>query len=168
MTVRLLSKPDYSLLPIICTCVNCKKLSEASEFADFTYLFRAGNDGDIESITVCCPACSSLASPPADKKAALISSYQLWLQTGKPARPTPAASWSKQFRCPECKSTSTITIEDIKVYNSAVAYAGEDWEPKVKIICSICKTASDAGRKVPQGIQDRVLTEAEIIHRQAR
>lgn len=159
MTVRVISTLPDDLLPMICVCQGCRKESEVTEYSDFTHkTLTSGMDAEpSDEVFVRCPLCHDFAFPK-HKKAELISAYELWKHTDPQSY---QKIWSKQFRCPACKKTSTITIENVKVINTAVAYAGETWEPEVCVICPICQSHTGAKGQAPQGILDSVLHEAE-------
>ncbi len=132
MSIKLLSEPDKSLLPVVCVCQSCKARFEVSEFADFQHktLYSGMEAESHDAIVIVCSVCGDYAFPPTAKTSALIASYELWKKS------TPVHQrWSKDFHCKHCAETSKITISDVHVYNTAVFYAGETWDPEVRIVC---------------------------------
>lgn len=162
MSIKLLTRPDKSLLPVKCTCQSCKAVFEVSDWSDFTHeTLYSGMDGKShDEIAVNCSVCGDLAFPPPSKKAALVSSYELWRKTT-----SGAPSWSRDFHCRHCGNTSKITISDVHVVNNAVGYAGENWDPEVCVVCPICHSSTPAGKTVPPGIQNDAISEAESKRR---
>ena len=63
--------------------------------------------------------------------------------------------WKKNFVCRECGAVIEPSEEDLKVYNSAVAYAGETWDPVVYYTCPECETDNVVTFDVPYPIRDR-------------
>jgi len=160
MSLRVVSELPSDLLPVVCTCQSCKKKIEASEYSDFTHgpLFSGMDAEQSDEIYITCPICGKYAFPEAAVKEKLISAYELWKHLDPQSH---VKIWSKPIKCPECKEISVIKIEDVKVLNTAVGYAGETWEPELNIKCPICKSYFLAKNRVPQGILNTVLSEAE-------
>lgn len=61
--------------------------------------------------------------------------------------------WSKRVVCPECNAVLDIEKEDLYVINTAVAYAGETWEPELCFNCGSCESRVTVTNQVPSGIQ---------------
>lgn len=68
--------------------------------------------------------------------------------------------WTKRFVCEECKAVLEVEEKDLHVANTAVAYAGESWEPRLYFDCAVCHSDNDVTGKVPSGIQSKLFEEA--------
>ncbi|KKS93254.1 MAG: hypothetical protein UW68_C0006G0028 [Candidatus Collierbacteria bacterium GW2011_GWB1_44_6] len=158
MSIKLLSEPDKSLLPVVCVCQSCNSRFEVSDFSDFQHkTLYSGMDNEAhDEVVIVCSICGDYAFPPAAKTRVLIAAYELWKKS------TPVNKrWSKNFTCNHCRKISRVTVSDIHVFNTAVLYAGETWDPEVRIVCPVCHTQTAAGKHVPRGIQNELISEAE-------
>ena len=70
------------------------------------------------------------------------------------------AKWSKRFVCTECSAVLEVDEPDLHVVNTAVAYAGETWDPRLRFTCEICHSVNDVTGQVPSGIQGKLFGEA--------
>ena len=69
--------------------------------------------------------------------------------------------WSKEIDCEECGSTLRIYEEDLFAVNTAVAYAGEVWDPALRVECVVCTSSIPIDENsVPDGIVSRLFREA--------
>ena len=74
--------------------------------------------------------------------------------------------WSRNFVCRECDSTLEIVARDLWVANTAIAYAGETWEPRLAFTCSVCKSTSYlADSAVPSSIRHALYDKARSRRR---
>lgn len=72
---------------------------------------------------------------------------------------TKSGKWAARVICRECEAVLEIEKEDLYVINTAVAYAGETWEPEVVFNCAVCETRNYAKGNVPAGIRYRLIDE---------
>ena len=63
--------------------------------------------------------------------------------------------WSKKVKCRECKAKLEIEEDDLFAVNTAMAYAGESWDPRLRVTCAVCQSNIDVTSKVPSGMCDR-------------
>jgi len=68
--------------------------------------------------------------------------------------------WTKTVTCRECKSELEIEESDLYVYNNAVGYAGETWEPEVSYDCGVCHSRNCVDNKIPSGIKYKLVDAA--------
>jgi rubrerythrin len=68
--------------------------------------------------------------------------------------------WSQEFVCQGCASTLLVETSDLAVINTAMGYAGETWEPEVAFNCPVCQTTNQVSSRVPDGIRNRLISEA--------
>ena len=66
-----------------------------------------------------------------------------------PGRPE---GWSKDYICRECGAILTVEEGDLYARNTAVAYAGEIWDPRVFFNCAVCRTTNDVTTTAAHGI----------------
>lgn len=158
MTVFLADELQSDLFPVICTCQSCKRQLKVTDYADFTYepLVSGLDDQQSDQIYVKCPIDGEYAFPSPSLKDTLISFYKLW--KAKKAEVYPR--WERKIRCSECRVTSLITQDNLRVINTAVASGGETWDPVVVIECPVCESDSPAIPKVPRGIIQSMILSA--------
>jgi|GEM_PF-3104663 len=58
-----------------------------------------------------------------------------------------------RFVCSGCGAVLEVEKDDLYVVNTAVAYAGETWDPALRFNCPVCEEANDA---TDSEIPDRV------------
>jgi hypothetical protein len=63
--------------------------------------------------------------------------------------------WSKRVNCRECKSRLEIEEDDLRAVNTAMSYAGETWDPRLRVTCAVCHSDIDVTDKVPSGLQNK-------------
>ena len=68
--------------------------------------------------------------------------------------------WSAQVTCTACKALLEIEESDLRVVNTAMAYAGERWDPRLRVECAVCHSDIDVTRTVPSGMRYRMYDEA--------
>jgi hypothetical protein len=68
--------------------------------------------------------------------------------------------WKVQVTCESCEAVLEVEKKDLYVANTAVAYAGETWDPRIRVRCCVCETPVPMDGHVPWGIQARMFTEA--------
>lgn len=61
--------------------------------------------------------------------------------------------WVKKFVCKHCDAVLEVCENDLFTVNTAVAYAGETWDPRLRFTCPVCSTDNDVTNNVPYGIQ---------------
>ena len=61
--------------------------------------------------------------------------------------------WKKTYVCLDCGSTLEVAQDDLKVVNTAVAYAGETWDPIVVFYCPLCKSRNNVTTSIPSRIR---------------
>lgn len=69
--------------------------------------------------------------------------------------------WSKDVECDECLALLRVYKKDLYVVNTAIAYAGETWDPKIRADCAICKNELVIDEYVP----DRIRNDLENAYR---
>lgn len=62
--------------------------------------------------------------------------------------------WKKRIKCKECRAELEIEEKDVYVVNTAVGYAGESFDPQLRVNCGRCKSSVDVSDKVPSGIEN--------------
>lgn len=70
-------------------------------------------------------------------------------------------SWAHKFACRECKSKLEVEAADLYVYNNAVFYAGESWEPEIAYTCPVCSSRNTVTEKVPSGLRYKLIDDAQ-------
>ena len=70
-----------------------------------------------------------------------------------PQPPKTAGKWERDYTCRECRSVLRVDVCDLYARNTAMAYAGETWDPRLFYKCCVCKSENDVTRKVPHGIE---------------
>jgi hypothetical protein len=73
--------------------------------------------------------------------------------------------WTKKITCPHCHAKLEIEEKDLYVGNSAVAYAGETWEPHLRCKCGSCQSRIEMHGRVPQGIEEKLISAAAAKNR---
>jgi len=68
--------------------------------------------------------------------------------------------WSVEVKCKACGAVLEVEKSDLYVANTAVAYGGETWEPRMRADCCVCETPIPMDKKTPSGIRDRMFREA--------
>lgn len=87
------------------------------------------------------------------------------------SRPHCPLEWSKNYICRECDAILTIEEGDLYARNTAMAYAGETWDPRLFFDCVVCRTRNDVTSKMAHGIQKelfRQLSEKYDARRKAK
>lgn len=69
------------------------------------------------------------------------------------------AKWTKRFTCDECEAVLEVEESDLYAVNTAVAYAGETYDPRLRIKCGCCSSEIDVTNKVPSGLQNKLFAE---------
>jgi hypothetical protein len=66
----------------------------------------------------------------------------------------------RNANCPDCRSKLKFEAEDVVCVNTAMKYAGENWEPRYKIVCPECGEDIYVGNKInakmKQDAEDRL------------
>lgn len=63
--------------------------------------------------------------------------------------------WSKEIKCHECKAELEIEESDLFAVNTAQGYAGESWDPRLRVTCAACNSRIDITSKVPSGMREK-------------
>jgi hypothetical protein len=72
--------------------------------------------------------------------------------------------WSKEIKCRSCKAKLEIEEADLFAVNTAMGYAGETWDPRLRVTCAVCHTDIDVTNKVPRGMQNKKYDEIRKNH----
>ncbi len=73
--------------------------------------------------------------------------------------------WAKKFTCSECKTVWEVGESDLRVFNHAVFYGGETWEPEVSFLCDDCHTENVVTERIPSGMQYKLINAALAARR---
>lgn len=65
-----------------------------------------------------------------------------------------------QAQCGHCKALLELEFSDIQVENTAMAYAGETYDPVLYFLCPVCKSRNYRLEFVPPGIRAELIESA--------
>lgn len=134
---------------LICYCSFCKENFRVTKWSDFTHgpQFIGTVAEKQDALYIICPICKNHPATPLVNMDQRIVTYELWKLSAGP-RPT----WEKTTRCPECKFSEVITVDNIVVINTSTSANG--WNPQVLISCPICFSQTPADGRIPSGVSD--------------
>lgn len=69
--------------------------------------------------------------------------------------------WKERVMCPRhgCRAVYEVDADDLVAENTAVAYAGETWEPRIYVYCPECGQAAELTYVIPQAVRDKKFAE---------
>ena len=68
--------------------------------------------------------------------------------------------WKTEVECRSCKATLEIGKEDLRVVNTAMSYAGETWDPVIRVTCCVCETSITVDKVIPYDMRSRLIRKA--------
>ena len=71
-----------------------------------------------------------------------------------------SSEWKIKVICNSCGAILEVEKSDLFVANTAMAYAGETWDPTLRAKCCVCETSMYMDEKVPVAIRERMFQEA--------
>ena len=67
--------------------------------------------------------------------------------------------WKKLFLCRKCNAALEVSEDDLVARNTAMAYGGETWEPRIHYACPECETHNDVTWDISPYVRERMTEE---------